>query len=230
MRLLSTLCMALFLVPISAWAGRPLFTDDAALTTAQSCQMESWTQHSKTADQLTFNPACNPYGNFEITAGYIEQRGITGLQRSVSLQGKTLFRSIPTDGGYGLGLGFGVIKPTEGGSGENEYAYVPFSLSVYDNKLLTDLNVGWSHDQTTHPDKVTWGVGESYVVNRYVTVFGEVFGDSTTNPTLHGGVSFALIPDRIQLDLTCGKNTALKKDSNFVTAGINFYLPPLSQK
>ena len=130
---------------------------------------------------------------------------------------------------YGVGLGFGVIKPIAGGSGESEYAYVPYSLSVYDNTLLTDINLGWSHDQTTHPDKLTWGVGESYSINTYVTVFAEAFGDTTTNPTLHSGVSFAIIPNRIQLDLTCGKNTALKKDSNFFTVGLNFYLPKLTK-
>ena len=126
-------------------------------------------------------------------------------------------------------MGFGAIKSTEGGSGDTEYAYVPLSLSVYDNALLTDIDLGWSHDQSIHPDKMTWGVGESYVINPHVTVFAEVFGDSTTNPTLHSGVSIAIIPDRIQLDLTCGKNTALKKDSNFFTAGINFYLPKLTK-
>jgi hypothetical protein len=229
MTLTRTLVVALVLLPCSAWAGRPLYTDDATLTEAQSCQLESWTQHSKISDQLSFYPACNPSGNFEVTAGYIEQRGLAGLQRSVSLQGKTLLRPIPTDGGYGAGVGFGVIKPIQGGSGESEYVYLPLSLSIYDNKLLTDVNVGWSHDQSTHPDKATWGVGESYVVNTHVTVFGEVFGDSSSNPTVHGGVSFAIIPDRIQLDLTCGKNTALKKDSNFFTAGINFYLPKLTK-
>ncbi len=214
-------------VPFYAWAGRPLYTDDATLTEAHSCQMESWTLHAKGTDQLTFNPACNPYGNFEVTAGYVVQHGAAGVQRSVSLQGKTLLRTLPTDGGYAVGLGFGVSTSVTGATDQSEYVYVPLSLAAHDNTLLTDVNLGWSLDQTTRRHKMTWGMGESVVVSRHITAFAEVFGDSTSNPTLHSGVSFALIPDRVQLDLTAGTNRARRLDRNFYTAGLNVYLPDL---
>jgi len=40
-------------------------------------------------------------------------------------------------------------------------------------------------------------VGDSYTINTYVMVLIEAFGDTTTNLTLHRGVSFAIIPNRI---------------------------------
>ena len=53
----------------SAWSARPFVTDDARLTTAGSCQLETWTRMYRDSTEFWALPACNPGGNLELTAG-----------------------------------------------------------------------------------------------------------------------------------------------------------------
>lgn len=98
------------LTSISAFAARPFMTDDARLTTAGSCQLESWTRVYKNSQEQWALPACNPTGNFEITAGggRSKKTGEPGINDFV-LQGKTLFRELNTNG-YGWGLAVGQVN------------------------------------------------------------------------------------------------------------------------
>ena len=45
----------------TVWAARPFVTDDARLTTAGSCQIESWTGYTATAPKFgRYQPAIPP--------------------------------------------------------------------------------------------------------------------------------------------------------------------------
>jgi hypothetical protein len=94
----------------SSFAARPFMTDDARLTTAESCQLESWTRIYKNSTEKWALPACNPTGNFEITAGggHTKNAGEPATNDYV-LQGKSLFRDLTTNG-YGWGLAVGRIN------------------------------------------------------------------------------------------------------------------------
>ena len=52
-----------------AHAARPFVTDDARLTTAGSCQLESWMRVYRQSEEIWALPACNPSGNLEFTVG-----------------------------------------------------------------------------------------------------------------------------------------------------------------
>ena len=54
---------------LHAVAARPFVTDDARLTNAGSCQLESWARLYRDSHETWALPACNPTGNFEVTAG-----------------------------------------------------------------------------------------------------------------------------------------------------------------
>ncbi len=57
------------LLHVPAKAARPFVTDDARLTTAGSCQLESWTRFYADSTEVWALPACNPTGNLELTLG-----------------------------------------------------------------------------------------------------------------------------------------------------------------
>lgn len=84
----------LCLMSSPAWAGRPFLTDDAGLTTPETCQIETWAQFNANHDcYLWALPACNPTGNLEITVGINQlQTHTDGNVDSYLLQGKTLLR------------------------------------------------------------------------------------------------------------------------------------------
>lgn len=56
-------------------------------------------------------------------------------------------------------------------------------------------------------------------------LFVEVFG-SDDLPSIHGGLGLALLPDRMQLDLTAGRTLRGGLAGNFASVGLNVYLPP----
>lgn len=68
MRLLSVPLM-LLVGASSAHAARPMITDDARLTDAGACQVESWVHIHGNQHEFWALPACNPGGNLELTLG-----------------------------------------------------------------------------------------------------------------------------------------------------------------
>jgi integrase len=149
----------LLLLPFPVFAGRPLVADNAGLTEADACQVESWTQRADALHEWWVLPACNFFGNFEITAGATRFR-MDGAdwQSSYLLQGKTLFKNFAS-GSYGIALAFGNLLPNDlaaaGESAHRLYAYVPLSVSLGDDVLIVHLNLGWDWDRRSKaPPKV----------------------------------------------------------------------------
>lgn len=217
------LCGCLFL-PASAWAGRPFFIDDAGLTESRSCQLEAWWQSSHEAHEWWALPACNPFGNFELTAGIttLQTDGADRVQ-SYLVQGKTLVRALE-NGSYGFGVAFGVTRPDRSPGG-TDYAYMPFSLMSDAGATVGHFNLGWLRDRADDSNRTTWGLGVEHAWTRRIATFGEVFGDDTTDPTLHVGFSFGLVPERIQLDTTYGHSAGTANNGNFYSVGVSVYLP-----
>ena len=76
-----------------AYAARPFVTDDARLTTSESCQVESWSRLYKNSTEIWALPACNPTGNFEITAGMgLAKPKDTATTQDYVIQAKSLAR------------------------------------------------------------------------------------------------------------------------------------------
>lgn len=183
-------------------------TDDARITTAESCQLETWTRryHDRTENWVL--PACNPTGNFEITAGagHFRADGLPPSSDQV-LQGKTLLRPL-TPNGWGWGLAWGVVRhagtqPGPNGMG-NRYVYLPLSVSLRDDRLVAHANVGWAHDNRTRSNLTTWGAGVEYWAHPRLMLIAETFGDDRQRPWVQSGLRWSLIPGVLQIDATLG--------------------------
>lgn len=217
------------LISYSAWAGRPFFTDDAVLTTAKTCQVESWMQLNANHDRdFLALPACNPTGNFEMTAGVnqLQTRGDDNLTTYL-IQGKTLFRELKTNS-WGVGLAFGANRRKHGDAA-TDFIYLPYSVSFADDAVLVHANLGWSRTriaddaQTTRFNRTTWGLGAEYSLIQHVSVFAEAFGDDVVRPILHTGLNISLVPNKLNLNITGGRDLAVDADHNFYSVGLNFY-------
>lgn len=53
----------------SAFAARPMLTDDARVVDAKSCQLETWVRENIDSTEYWALPACNFTGNLELTVG-----------------------------------------------------------------------------------------------------------------------------------------------------------------
>jgi hypothetical protein len=192
----------------TAQAARPFMTDDARLTTEGSCQLESWTRSYANRSEYWALPACNPTGNFEITAGGGQFRsdGQAHTHDRV-LQAKTLLRPLQSNN-WGLGLAVGRVWHPAAQPGPNNlgstFVYLPMSVSRRDDQLVFHANLGWVQDAQSRLNSTTWGGGAEYWVHPQVMVIAEAFGDDRQKPFVQSGVRFSVIPGVFQLDITRG--------------------------
>ena len=209
---------------LPAWAARPFVTDDARLTTAESCQLESWVRLYRDSRELWALPACNPTGNLEFTfgGGRAHNKGEAGSSDFV-FQAKTLFRPLETDG-WGWGLAIGTIRHPEINPGPNllgnTYAYLPFSLSFLGDAVILHANLGWLRDKETKSSRTTWGLGGEFKLTNRLLGIAEAFGDDLNRPYGQIGARYAIVPDRIQVDATMGQQIAGPSRSQWISFGL----------
>lgn len=224
MKTLALLLMAA--LPLSGWAARPFVTDDARLTTAGSCQLESWARLYRHSTELWALPACNPLGNLEITLGgggaSIDGQPYT---RDEVLQLKTLFRDMETNG-WGWGLAVGTVRHPAVHPGPNllgnRYAYVPVSMSFPDDEVVVHANLGWIRDRASRQHSVSWGLGAEWHWTSRLTAMAEGFGDHRTRPYVQAGLRLSIVPDRLQLDTTVGQQWNAPHAGRWISFGLRF--------
>ena len=96
--------LAMGLLAPSAWAGRPLVTDDATIVDPRSCQLEAWFQRAQDgAIERWALPACNVGGKLELTLGGARLSDNRRTANAGLIQAKTVLRPLEP-GGWGLAL------------------------------------------------------------------------------------------------------------------------------
>lgn len=220
--------LVLSVIHLPAKAARPFVTDDARLTAAGSCQVESWTRFYDESTEVWALPACNPTGNLELTVGGGQARyQDTSLSTSEDyvFQAKTLFRALETNG-WGWGAAIGTVRHPEINPGPNQhgntYLYFPLSLSFADDRVVMHLNTGWLHDKSLSRERLTWGIGSEINATRRLTLVAESFGDNRANPYWQTGVRYAIIPNLFQVDATVGQQTGTSEGNRWISFGLRF--------
>lgn len=218
--------LAGLLLAAPAWAARPFVTDDARLTTAGSCQLESWTRFYEGSSEFWALPACNPTGNLEITLGG-GRASYTGSSTSDDyvLQFKTLFKPLTTNG-WGLGIAAGRVEHPEIAPGPNQlgnsYVYLPLSVSFADDRFILHANAGWLRDKASSQDRNTWGLGGEYYPYPRLAVIAESFGDDKGKPYWQTGLRYSIIPNLFQVDATTGQQVGGESASRWLSFGLRW--------
>lgn len=201
-------------------------TDDARLTTAGSCQLESWSRRYSDRSEIWALPACNPTGNLEITAGGAAFQGINKTQSTDAvLQIKTLFKSMTADG-WGAGVAIGNVRhrPNAPAGGEQGqiYLYVPVSVSFDGGRWVTHTNVGWARDHVSGQDQWTWGMGLEVQLNERWMWIGEIYGNNRQNQFGQTGLRYQVVPDSFQIDFTYGAPRGFGATQNWMSFGLRW--------
>lgn len=213
-------------MPICALAARPLVTDDARLTTAGSCQVESWVRTYPDSRELWMLPACNPTGNVEFTVG--GGRASADGENTTSdylLQAKTVFRQLaPNDWAWGLAIGtirHPQITPGPNMLG-NTYAYIPLSFSLQDDRVIVHANLGLLKDKASARHNASWGVGAELKWHPRLLGIAETYGDNRGAAFGQLGVRYALIPEVFQLDATFGREIGGPGSARWISFGLRY--------
>ena len=173
-----------------------MITDDARLTDAGACQMETWVHIHQDEREFWALPACNPGGNFELTLGgalaYTDGQKQHG---ALLVQGKTLIKPLTTNS-YGIGFAAGYATQPGSEQSGSPYLYVPVSFSLADDRVVIHTNLGNLRERESRKNHLTWGVGgdeaghtlgQTRVGGRHAAAGAEPFGGRNRGTDLGRG-------------------------------------------
>lgn len=210
-----------------ALAARPMITDDARLTDAGACQVETWVHTHREQRELWALPACNPGGNFELTFGgalaYADGRKQSG---AMLVQGKTLFKPLETNG-WGIGLAAGYATQPGSEQSGSPYFYIPLSFSLADDQLVIHTNLGNLRERETQKNRLTWGVGGELQTTERLYVIAESYGQDQGNAFFQTGLRYWLMPRHIQVDTTYGSRFGQIHQERWFSIGLRLITPRL---
>lgn len=198
----------------SAWAGRPLATDDAATADARSCQLESWLERAGADRALVLAPACGLVAGVELGAEFVRPR----LRDEVRAEGGLALKWVPaaaslqTPAGavdLGLKLATSHRRPVDGGWRRDGHAALALaSLAPADGWTL-HTNLGVQHDRDSGRNATLLNLALDWTPRDAALLFAEVQANDR-RPLLGGAVRSAgarwwLLGDRFGIDLTASR-------------------------
>jgi len=198
------------LLSTTAWAGRPLATDDATILDPGGCQLEAWHQRAGKLREWWAMPACRA-GEWELAAG-------KGQSGNAALQAKTVLRQLETNG-WGLGLAIA----TQHGVSRQHTVNLPLTMSFAGDALMLHLNAGWIR-QPTMPGRATWSIGGEYAFASRWSASLESYGSRHRPPTRQAGMRFTVIEGRLDLDASVAKTPGTQHQ---LALGMTWALPRL---
>ena len=219
--------LALLAVLPAAQAARPLITDDARLTDPQACQMESWVHFHRQRTEFWALPACNPGGNFELTLGGAFSRA-NGQSDSgaILIQGKTLFKTLETNG-FGIGVAAGYATQPGNGQSGSPYFYVPASFSFADDRFVLHTNLGAVREREGRQTRLTWGIGSETQTTDRLYIIAETYGQDKGSPFYQMGLRYWIVPNHVQIDTTFGSQIGNIHDERWASIGLRLITSPL---
>jgi len=216
------------LTPI-AFAASPFVTDDVSVLDRGACQLEVWQQNNRDSRDLWVVPACSPLEGLEVSFG-ASRATEDGESRTtnVALQAKYVVRKVEPDGwGWGWVAGGARHPDQEGSSFPGDlYGLLMAGVSLNDDKLRLNVNLGGLHERESGKNYFTWGVLAEQDLGERFKAIGEVFGTQYNRPFYQAGVRAALIPDRLELDATVGNRFGRSSSERWWTVSIRVVTDP----
>jgi hypothetical protein len=200
-------------------------TDDARLTDAGACQVESWVHIHGSQRELWALPACNPGGNFELTlGGALSYHGTHQERGAQVIQGKTLFKPLTTNG-YGIGIAAGYATQPGSAHSGHPYFYVPVSFSLADDLAVIHTNLGYTRERENHENRMTWGVGGEIQLSAQNYLIAETYGQDKGSPFYQIGLRHWIVPNHVQIDTTIGSRFGQFSEERWLSIGLRLISP-----
>jgi hypothetical protein len=205
-----------------AEAGQPLFTDDAAVVAAKTCQLETFVAFAHADREYWAQPACNFTGDLELTAGgAITDTGAAGKSGAAVLQAKsTLFPR--GDGAFAVGASAGALRDTGAPHGSSAFQswYARALASWYPHgDTEVDLNLGVANVYGTGTFALA-GVAVQYMIVPHLQLLAETYRDAPGPGKYAAGVRYAVLPGRFEAYASYGARLGRSADDWSVTVGI----------
>jgi len=201
------LAVLLLMASPSSWAGQPLSTDDAAVLTAKSCQVETWARISRDERDYWLQPACNFTGNLELSIGGARLRpDDADASSGIQLQAKTVLIPQQVGRAWSFGATAGAARDTgapHGSSGFQMYYAKALASWFARNNLEMDLNLGAANVYQTGTFALA-GAAVQYAVIPSVQLLAEIYRDEPGTGKYQIAVRYIAIPNRFEAYVSYG--------------------------
>ncbi|MCL1824334.1 MAG: hypothetical protein FWG26_00030 [Betaproteobacteria bacterium] len=212
----------------AAYAVRPFITDDARIVDHKACQSEMAIQSERDKTEYRVLPSCNLTGNLELTFGGARSKYDDGGTRTtdVVIQGKTLFKSLETNGwGWGLTVGNSRKPEVHRKAIANYYVNVPVSFSFRDDRVVLHANLGGLREKEFDRHRMTWGIASDIQLGERTWMIAETFGQNRGRPLYQTGFRYALIPNHVEIDIAYGNRFGSNTKERWFVAGLRLVSP-----
>ena len=206
-RLHSVLLAAFVFLSTSAWAGRPLVTEDAGVLAQTECEWESFPgrqTHPRIALGAT-QIGCGIGRQTQLALAASREINAQSTSNYTSLSGKTAIgsadQSLPR-----LALAYTL----QSGRVQTDYldythAEVKGVLTVPYGAWLLHANAGLLHSHQDRNTRVTWALAaERQGALGPLDLMGEIYGDNRNSPWAQVAARWTAIPERLYFDASYG--------------------------
>jgi hypothetical protein len=221
----------LSLAAASAWAGRPLATDDAGTAELGTCQLESWLERAGSDRALVIAPACGVVAGVELGADYTLPKTRDVLRGAAGVAMKWVPESWQTDTplgamNFGIKLGAAFERPAGGNWRSSETGALALATLVPAENWVLHGNLGFAHERAGGQTAGLMNVAVTWAPQALALLFAEtqannrraVFG----NTVYTGGGRWWAVKDRVGLDLTASRE-ATSGAQTVWTLGFGWY-------
>lgn len=215
--------LSLLCATTAAHAGRPMTTDDAAITTDGQCSLQSWWQRQAGATEQWLLPACTPWRRTEFTVGPTFGTDASGRSSTVyTAQAKALILPEHSNG-WGLALAFATSFDA-GHRGDprlsSRWLNSITSYTSTDALYRIHINVGVLRDVQIRRSIMTWGIAYEFSPMARFGYFAEGFKTGAGPVTLQVGCRYD-VSEHFSLNATLGAPWHQNPREPLASVGIN---------
>jgi len=205
----------------TAWAGRPLATEDAGVIERGACEVESFFAHATERASPSISGAsvqlgCGIAGNTQVALAVATARGGGETERGIALNGKTALGEPANGNAWAVAWGLAAVRP-DGGSMKHETSFINGVYTrAIDDALKLHANLGWSRSQSARQSTTGWALALERSMPASIDVMGEVFGnDRDSAPWVQVGLRWTVVPEKFFLDTSLGRQMNSHRPQQF---------------
>lgn len=215
--------LALLCAATAAHAGRPMTTDDAAITTEGQCSLQSWWQRQAGAAEKWLLPACTPWRRTEFTVGPTFGADASGRSSTAyTAQAKVLVLPEHSDG-WGLALAFATSFDAEHLGDlrlSSRWLNAITSYTSTDALYRIHINVGVLRDVPARHSITTWAIAYEFSPMARFGYFAEGFRTGAGPVILQVGCRYD-VSEHFSLNATLGAPWHQSPRGPLASIGIN---------
>ncbi len=218
-RVLVPLLLSVAVLPFDTHAAASLLVDDASITHAGQCQLESWARHTRDGLEWTAVPACT-VADTEWSLGLTRLPGQSAAQWAV---GAKRVLVAPVQRRWGLAASASLGGTAHRPRSDDWNLTVPLTVALdAQDRVQLHLNLGWAHH--AHVQGRTNGVGIDVALHRDWSLLAESARDADRQRSSQLGLRRVLWTGA-SVDLLAGL-VHHQRTTRWLTLGFNLAAPP----